>query len=90
MRIRTRWPWITASASIVLSANPLGIDVIRSAFFSGEALSRGIWAPIVLAGFAISAALMLVEAMIRSWIWRRSIGSTTTNSYPTASVEREP
>lgn len=78
MRIRTRWPWITALVSVALFANPLGIDVIHSAFFSGEALSRGIWAPIALAGFAICTVLMLVEAMIRAWIWRRSISSTTT------------
>ncbi|WP_315738181.1 MULTISPECIES: hypothetical protein [unclassified Bradyrhizobium] len=78
MRIRTRWPWITALVSVALLANPLGIDVIHSAFFSGEALSRGIWAPIVLAGFAICAVLMLLEAIIRALIWRRSVGSTTT------------
>ncbi|MGJ4899937.1 hypothetical protein ACQR0V_00090 [Bradyrhizobium sp. HKCCYLS2058] len=78
MRIRTRWPWITALVSAALFANPLGIDVIHSAFYSGEALSRGIWAPIVLAGFAICAVLVLLEAMVRALIWRRSVGSTTT------------
>ena len=38
----------------VITLNPLGIDVIHAAFFSGEALSRNIWGSIALTGMAIT------------------------------------
>ncbi len=78
MRIRTRWPWIMALVSVVLFANPLGIEVIHSAFFSAEALSRGIWGPIVLVAFVGCALLILLETVVRAVIWRRGGGNPAT------------
>jgi hypothetical protein len=76
--MRTRWPWISMLVSLILTLNPLGRDVVESAFFAGEALSRNIWAPIALTIFAVMAAVILVEWLIRSYILnRRARGATT-------------
>ena len=64
----------------VLALNPLGIDVISAAFFSGEALSRDIWGPIVLTGIAIAALIALLEWGIRKFIISRRARGTATLS----------
>ena len=46
-------------------AYPLGLDIIQAAFFSGEALARNIWQPIVLCAAAIFAVLIGLEWWIR-------------------------
>lgn len=66
--------------SAVMALNPLGIDVIRAAFFSSEALSRDIWRPIVLIGIAIAALIVLLEWGIRKFITSRRTGGTATLS----------
>ena len=74
----TRWPWISTLVSLILTLSPLGRDVVESAFFAGEALSRNIWAPIALTIFAIMAAVILMEWLIRIYILnRRARGATT-------------
>ncbi len=73
--MKTRWPWI--SISMILTLNPLGLDVIRSAFFAGEALSRDIWRPIVLTVLAAMVLVMLSEWLVRTFILnRRARGAT--------------
>jgi hypothetical protein len=64
----------------VMALNPLGIDVISAAFFSGEALSRDIWGPIVLTGIAIAALIVLLEWGIRKFIISRRARGTATLS----------
>ena len=54
-----------------VAVNPLGLDVLRAAFFSGEQLSRNIWGPIVLTGLAIMALIVGLEWMIRMRIMKR-------------------
>ena len=74
----TRWPWISMLVSLILTLSPLGRDIVDSAFFAGEALSRNIWAPIALAVFAAMAAAILSEGLIRTYIRnRRARGATT-------------
>lgn len=74
----TRWPWISVLISLVATLSPLGRDIVDSAFFAGEALSRNIWAPIALTIFAVMAAVILVEWLIRTYILnRRARGATT-------------
>ena len=74
----TRWPWISMLVSLILTLSPLGRDIVDSAFFAGEALSRNIWAPIALTIFAIMAAVILMEWLIRIYILnRRARGATT-------------
>ncbi|MCK1275718.1 hypothetical protein ABIB94_002037 [Bradyrhizobium sp. JR7.2] len=76
--MRTRWPWISMLVSLILTLSPLGRDIVDSAFFAGEALSRNIWAPIALTIFAVMAAAILSEWLIRSYIRnRRARGATT-------------
>ena len=43
----SRWPWITTVLAAILAFNPIGLNIIYSAFLSGEALARNIWGPIV-------------------------------------------
>ena len=62
----------------VVALNPLGIDLIHAAFFANEVLSRSIWEPIVLAGMAIVALLVLLEWGIRKFIMRRRAQGTAT------------
>jgi hypothetical protein len=64
----------------VMALNPLGLDVISAAFFSGEALSRDIWGPIVLTGIAIAALIVLLEWAIRKFIISRRARGTATLS----------
>lgn len=74
----TRWPWISVLISLVATLSPFGRDIVDSAFFAGEALSRNIWAPIALTIFAVMAAVILVEWLIRTYILnRRARGATT-------------
>ena len=61
MIVRTRWPWVSTVLAILLVINPLGVDLIAAAFFSGEALSRNIWGPIVLSATAGMALMILLE-----------------------------
>ncbi|MBR1173467.1 MULTISPECIES: hypothetical protein [Bradyrhizobium] len=74
----TRWPWISMLVSLILTLSPHGREIIDAAFFAGEALSRNIWAPIALTIFAIMAAVILMEWLIRIYILnRRARGATT-------------
>ncbi|MBR0783214.1 hypothetical protein [Bradyrhizobium iriomotense] len=74
----TRWPWISMLVSLILTLSPLGREIIESAFFAGEALSRNIWAPIALTIFAIMAAVILIEWLIRAYIFKRRARGATT------------
>jgi len=60
-----RCPWITMLLAAVMALNPLGLDIIHAAFFSGEALSRDIWQPIVLTAAAILGILIAFEWWLR-------------------------
>ena len=64
----------------VVALNPLGIDLIHAAFFANEVLSRSIWEPIVLAGMAIVALLVLLEWGIRKFIISRRARGAATSS----------
>ncbi len=63
-----------------IALNPLGIDMIRAAFFSNEALSRNIWGPIAMTGMAIAALIVLLEWGIRKFIISRRARGTATLS----------
>jgi hypothetical protein len=60
--------------------NPIGLDFIHSAFFSGEQLSRNIAQPFVFIAFAILAALIVLEWAARHLISRRRASGTPTAS----------
>ncbi len=60
-----RWPWIGLSLAALAVLNPLGLDVICAAFFSGESLSRAIWQPIVVAAALVFLALTALEWWVR-------------------------
>jgi len=74
----TRWPWISILVSLILTLNPFGLDIVNAAFFAGEALSRNIWGPIALTIFAIMAAVVLLEWLIRTYIFKRRARGATT------------
>jgi len=78
MTARTRWPWISMLVSLVAMLSPHGREIVEAGFFAGEALSRNIWAPIALTIFAIMAAVILMEWLIRIYIFNcRARGATT-------------
>jgi hypothetical protein len=78
MKLRTRWPWITALLAAAVVLNPIGLDIIYSGFFSGEQLSRNIWGSIALIGMAILAMIVLLEWVVRTLVFKRRARSTTT------------
>jgi hypothetical protein len=69
--MRTRLPWITTLVWAILALSPFGQDVFRSAFLSGEALSRGIWQPLYLSALAVAALTIALEALLRQLVWKR-------------------
>jgi hypothetical protein len=78
MTLRTRWPWVTALLAAAVVLNPIGLDIIYSAFLSGEQLSRNIWGSIAWTGIAILAMTMLLEWAVRTLILKRSASRTKT------------
>jgi hypothetical protein len=72
MRLRTRWPWITALLAVAVVLNPVGLDIFYSAFLSGEQLSRNIWGLIAWVGIAILVTIVLLEWIVRTLILKRS------------------
>ena len=78
MKLRTRWPWITALLAAAVVLNPIGIDILYSAFFSGEQLSRNIWGPIAWIGMAILVMIVLLEWAVRTLILKRNANRTST------------
>jgi hypothetical protein len=67
-----RWPWISLVFAAIAVLNPLGLDIIQAAFFSGEQLSRNIWQPIVYCTVAILVLLIVIEWYIRRRLGRRA------------------
>jgi hypothetical protein len=78
MRLRTRWPWITALLAVAVVLNPIGLDIIYSAFLSSEQLSRNIWGSIALIGMTILAMIVLLEWVVRMLVLKRRARGTTT------------
>jgi hypothetical protein len=64
---------LLAAAAVL---NPIGMDIIYSAFLTGEQLSRNIWQSIALIAIAILAALVLLEWTLRELILRRRASGT--------------
>ena len=64
MKLRTRWPWITLLIAAAAVLNPVGLDIIHGAFFSGEQLSHNIWAPIAWIGMAILGMIVVHFSLI--------------------------
>jgi uncharacterized membrane protein YqjE len=60
-----RWPWITLLLAAVVILNPVGLEVINAAFFSGEQLSNNIWQPIATVAILLLLGLIALEWFIR-------------------------
>lgn len=71
MHVRTRWPWISLLLGAVVALNPVGLAFLRSAFFSGEQLSRNIAQPIVLSALAILLLVGIIEWLVRFVVFKR-------------------
>jgi len=59
---------VSTLLAAIVTLNPLGLDVIDLAFFSGEVRSRNIWGPIALAAMLIMALMIVLEWRIRTLI----------------------
>jgi hypothetical protein len=58
--------------------NPIGLDIVRSAFFSNEQLSRDIGQFIALIAIATLATLLSLEWILRTLISKRRARGTPT------------
>ena len=76
--MRTRWPWISLLLSAELVLNPVGLDVLHSAFFAGEQLARSIGQAVVMIALAIMAGAILLEWLVRFSISRRRARGAST------------
>jgi hypothetical protein len=76
--VKTSWPWISLLLAAIVVLNPVGLDFVRSAFLSNEALTRNIAQPIVLAAAAISVLAVATEWLIRAYVLKRRARGTTT------------
>ncbi|HXH43356.1 MAG TPA: hypothetical protein VNK51_05830 [Bradyrhizobium sp.] len=71
MHVRTRWPWISLLLAAGVALNPVGLEFLRSAFLSGEQLSRNIAQPIVLSALAILVLVGIIEWLVRFVVFKR-------------------
>nr|WP_298875622.1 hypothetical protein [uncultured Bradyrhizobium sp.] len=76
--MRTRWPWISVLLAIAILVSPIGREVFRDAFLSGEQLSRNISQPIFFIGLAILAFIVALEWLVRFLISRRRVRGATS------------
>jgi len=60
-------PWISLLLAAIVAFNPVGLDFIRSAFWSNEQLSRNIAQPVVFGSIGVLALLAVVEILVRYW-----------------------
>ncbi len=64
----SRMPWITLVIAAIAALNPVGLEFLRNAFWSGEQLSRNIAQPIVFIGIGILIALAALELLVKYWL----------------------
>ena len=57
--------------SAVVALNPVGLDILHSAFFAGEQLARSIGQAVIMIALAIMASAILLEWLVRVLISRR-------------------
>lgn len=66
----SRLPWITMVVAAIAAFNPVGLEFIRNAFWSGEQLSRNIAQPIVFSAIAIFIIVAILESLVKYWLAR--------------------
>jgi hypothetical protein len=64
--------------AVLVSISPLGREIIHDAFFSGEALSRGLGQLFVYIGLGVLALIAGLEWLVRVIISRRRGRGATT------------
>ena len=75
--MKTSWPWISLLIAAIVALNPIGLDFLRSAFWSNEALTRNIALPIVLVAAAIAVLAAVTEWLVRAIVLKRRQRGTT-------------
>jgi hypothetical protein len=80
LNVQTRWPWITAFLAIMVIISPPGREIIHDAFFSSEALSRGIAQFLLTIALGIAVLIAGLEWLVRLIISRRRARGATTSS----------
>ncbi len=63
--------------SAVVALNPVGLDILHSAFFAGEQLARSIGQAVIMIALAIMAGAILLEWLVRVLISRRRARGTS-------------
>lgn len=67
LKSRSVIPWVTMLLTVMLVANPIGLEFLHGAFVSREQLSRNIFQPIVLTVAAGLIICAVVETLARAW-----------------------
>lgn len=65
-----RLPWVTLLLATAAVLNPVGIEILRNAFWSSEQLSRNIAQPIVFSAAGILIVLGILEMLVKYWLRR--------------------
>ena len=73
-----RWPWISLLLAVLVLISPVGRDILRDAFFSGEGLSRNIAQFVLWIGLAFLVLIAAIEWLIRMIISRRRARGVAT------------
>ena len=76
----TRWPWISLLLAVLIVISPIGRDIIHSAYYSGEALSRSIGQALIYIGLGIAGLMVALEWLVRLIISRRRARGATQSS----------
>ena len=71
MRVRTSWPWVSMVLIAFAVLNPIGLDVLRTAFFAGEQLARSIAQFVAMIYLGGLFGLALAEFGLRLALGRR-------------------
>jgi hypothetical protein len=71
VQIKTQWPWITCLVALAAALNPIGYDIIRQAFTSGEQLARTLGQLVVYSALGIAAVVAVIEFGIRKFLIAR-------------------
>lgn len=69
--VRTSWPWITLTIAAVVTLNPIGLEIIHSAFSASEQLARSLGQFLVYCVLGGLAAIGAVEFAIRKYLMLR-------------------
>jgi hypothetical protein len=71
VHVTTSWPWISFLLAAAAGLNPVGYDIIYSAYNSGEQLARSLGQFLIYCALGVLTAMALIEFGIRKLLISR-------------------